>query len=504
MTPSSADELKFMQAGWGKRTLSVTSDVTHAELSSLLKTNFPKMAHLEDRWLLYKAAGGHGRRKLSAVPLEAEGYTGSTLRGSSTAGKTMLYIVPLQDEIELTPLPASAPEFALMPKASCWHSISMTVFTHTLKQSSEDRTCQRDTLHTDMDLISCEEDVIRWVRSQVDSSKTFEICVSRDNMVERGLKLWKRKKNGSPVNPLRITFLGEPGIDTGALKKEFLSTMVAGIEKRLFEGESERGKMPKYSLNDLDDELFRTAGEVFAVSIAQGGPAPRFMQEWLPLIEDASDMTAHIQDILDCGYTGKVDMENILRLGDYFPFLKIFFSVFRAIRLHVKTKRMPMLQQLREVLKVYGLIKVMQTKPEDVDSHYIISHLAPELSVSGSSKQVKESKILEHFQDFLLELDDAQPDGDAAGEALTVSSVMQWMTGQAHRHLLLEDRQTFNLTVKFDHWCLNAMPNHTVCYPSVSACTDTITFPVAHITDYESFKTLLQTAIKYGAGFDRV
>ncbi|XP_068580925.1 G2/M phase-specific E3 ubiquitin-protein ligase-like [Cebidichthys violaceus] len=135
-----------------------------------------------------------------------------------------------------------------------------------------------------MDLISCEEDVIRWVRSQVDSSKTFEICVSRDNMVERGLKLWKRKKNGSPVNPLRITFLGEPGIDTGALKKEFLSTMVAGIEKRLFEGESERGKMPKYSLNDLDDELFRTAGEVFAVSIAQGGPAPRFMQEWLPLL----------------------------------------------------------------------------------------------------------------------------------------------------------------------------------------------------------------------------
>ncbi|KAK9526322.1 hypothetical protein VZT92_015030 [Zoarces viviparus] len=303
--------------------------------------------------------------------------------------------------------------------------------------------------------------------------------------------------------------------------------MVAGIEKRLFEGESERGKMPKYSLNDLDDELFRTAGEVFAVSIAQGGPAPRFMQEWcydylfsenlssqgvhdstlsplIKMIEDASDMTPHIQAILDCGYTGKVDMEHKE-------------NILRAIRLHVKTKRMPMLQQLREGLKVYDLIKVMQTKPEEcrslfifrdddsVDSHYIMSHLAPELSVSGSSKQVKESKILEHFQDFLLELDDAQTDGDTAGQALTVSSDMQWMTRQAHRHLLLEDRQTFKLTVKFDHWCLNAMPNHTLeCYPSVSACTDTITFPVAHIKDYESFKTLLQTAIKYGAGFDRV
>lgn len=33
--------------------------------------------------------------------------------------------------------------------------------------------------------------------------------------------------------------------------------MVAGIERRLFEGESEKGKVPKYSLNDLDDEHFK-------------------------------------------------------------------------------------------------------------------------------------------------------------------------------------------------------------------------------------------------------
>lgn len=33
--------------------------------------------------------------------------------------------------------------------------------------------------------------------------------------------------------------------------------MVAGIEKRLFEGDAKKGKMPKYSLNDLDNELFK-------------------------------------------------------------------------------------------------------------------------------------------------------------------------------------------------------------------------------------------------------
>ncbi|XP_073340494.1 G2/M phase-specific E3 ubiquitin-protein ligase-like isoform X1 [Pagrus major] len=174
---------------------------------------------------------------------------------------------------------------------------------------------------------SCGSD-LRWT-----PIRPFDLCVSQENVVERGLKMWKRQKNGSPVNPLKVTFLGEPGLDTGALRKEFLSAMVAGIEKRLFEGDGEKGKMPKYLLNDLDDELFRAAGEIFAVSIAQGGPAPRYLQKWcydflvsgnlsaddvydtthsplIQAIEEADDMTAHIQDIVDCGYTGKIDMEH--------------------------------------------------------------------------------------------------------------------------------------------------------------------------------------------------
>ncbi|XP_078019033.1 G2/M phase-specific E3 ubiquitin-protein ligase-like isoform X2 [Epinephelus lanceolatus] len=500
-------------------------------------------------------------RKMSALPFEAEGYTGAMLRNISDGGKRTLYIVPLQDELDLSPLPANAPEFALMPKASCKHcSVEMPVqmlvlhdrkcasqmisdddnnkFSECLQtpvpgqteedhcpQQEEDVQCPicsnifpvllieehvshcgqrtKDTtspereLHTAMDDISCEEDVVMWLKAKVDSSKTFELCVSRDNMLERGFKMWKRKQKATPLNPLRMKFLGEAGIDTGALRKEFLTTMVSGIEQRLFEGG--KSKMPKYSVNDFAEELFRTAGEIFATSIAQGGPAPRFLQPWCyeflasgklsldhvldpslsPLITtvaEASDLTDYTADILDCGYTGKIDMkhkENILI----------------AIGLHVMTKRMPMLQQLREGLDIYGFSQVMQAKTEEcrslfvagddesVDSHYITSHLVPEMSERGCNKQRKE--ILEHFQDFLHELEVAEPDATSE-DTPTVPSVMQWITGQAHRHLLLSDRQNFKITVKFDHDCHN-MPNHIICYPTVSACTDTITFPVAHV-----------------------
>lgn len=39
--------------------------------------------------------GGNGRRRLTAVALESEGYTGTVLRSATAGGKFMLYIAPL-------------------------------------------------------------------------------------------------------------------------------------------------------------------------------------------------------------------------------------------------------------------------------------------------------------------------------------------------------------------------------------------------------------------------
>uniref|UniRef100_A0A671VS74 HECT domain-containing protein n=1 Tax=Sparus aurata TaxID=8175 RepID=A0A671VS74_SPAAU len=407
----------LMQAGLGKRTVSFDSDLTHVEVCR------------SDHVVVVK---------MSAIPLEAEGYTGAMLQNVSGGGKSILYIVPLQDELDLSPLPPNAPEFALMPKASCKHcfaEISLQML------ALHDRKCASHTrpdletpefLHRDKYISVClsiqeedvrcpiygiffpvllieehashcgqrcgifhsEEDVIMWLKSKVDTSKTFELCVSRDNMLERGLKLWKHNKKATPLNRLWIKFLGEAVIDTGALRKEFLTTMVSGIEQCLFEvGKS---KMPKYSVNDFDEELFRIAVEIFATSIAQGGPAPRFLQ--------------------------RAALDHLFIIPWY-------------------------------VLSSFLLL---------LQVHYITSHLALEMSERA------------------------------------VPSV-QWITGQAHRHLL-SDRQNFKITVRFDHDC-HKMPNHTICYPTVSACTDTITFPVAHMSDYGSFKNVMTTAIKYGVGF---
>lgn len=578
-----------MQAGLGKRTLLMSEDMTHSEVSRLFESAFPKMKTNTGGWLLYKAAGGNGRRHLYVIPPESEGYTGSTIRSASGGGKTMLYIVPLQEEFDLAPLPHDAPEFSLMPKAeckSCFKVMPLQLLALHVKQCDAPKSdtpsdsepeisdvlscekkptegicpvCQKDYPTAELELhasvcddwennlespvicldgspvvskelqnedMSCEEDVLRWLAAQVDDSKEFCICVSRMSLLERGLVLWKRQKCSSPVNRLKVTFMGEAGVDTGALRKEFLTEMIAGIETRLFEGENGKGKMPKYSLNDLDSGLFRVAGEIFAVSLAQGGPAPKFLQEWcyhflltgnlenitkddihdlefsslIKMVEETSDLASCTEQILNCGYTGPINEENKDK-------------IIRAIVLHQAARRTLMLRQLREGLQLYGLIGVMERNravcrdlfvagdEEKVDSYYIVSHLAPTMSESGTLKNAREAQILNNFQDFLQELED----GTAGDEdALTVPDVMQWLTGQSHRHLLLSERETFKVTVHFDHTCVERMPDHTICYPVVSACTQTITFPTVHCLDYCDFKANMETAVKCGTGFYRI
>ncbi|XP_041854033.1 G2/M phase-specific E3 ubiquitin-protein ligase-like [Melanotaenia boesemani] len=118
------------------------------------------------------------------------------------------------------------------------------------------------------------------LRKKVDTTKTFNITVTRQDLFQRGIKQWSRQKQASPKNLLSVSFIGEDGIDQGALRKEFLTEMVRAIESQFFEGNGETGKNPKYSMLDYQDCNFKTCGELLATSLAQGGPAPNFLTRW--------------------------------------------------------------------------------------------------------------------------------------------------------------------------------------------------------------------------------
>ncbi|XP_035764388.1 uncharacterized protein LOC102797685 isoform X2 [Neolamprologus brichardi] len=281
------------------------------------------MEYLCGGWLFHKATGGGGRRKLTVIPPETEGYSVKTLKAVSGGGKSTFYIVPLQETLDTSPLPPDSQHFSKMPKKICYQCNEvmalqmLAVHINTCKgKFSPDETDHEEselcivkskckvicpictehfpedeiTVHASLcgDSFQCMvpeendqttgtpaqtsvcttdsvEDVLRYLEQQVDTTTEFKLCVDREDL---------------PDSVLRVVFIGEACVDTGALRKEFLSDMISGIESRFFEEPENKGKNPKYSLTDLDNENFRTVVEIIAVSLAQGGPSPAFFKEW--------------------------------------------------------------------------------------------------------------------------------------------------------------------------------------------------------------------------------
>ncbi|XP_077471410.1 uncharacterized protein LOC144085712 isoform X9 [Stigmatopora argus] len=113
------DEAVLLHAGLGRRTVILSEGATNTEITTVLLKEYPKLQSLRGGWLLQRASGRSGQRKLSPVPQTSVGYTARTLWSCSQKGKDAIYIVPIQDQIDTSPLPFDAPEFANMPKNTC-------------------------------------------------------------------------------------------------------------------------------------------------------------------------------------------------------------------------------------------------------------------------------------------------------------------------------------------------------------------------------------------------
>uniref|UniRef100_A0A669B349 HECT domain-containing protein n=1 Tax=Oreochromis niloticus TaxID=8128 RepID=A0A669B349_ORENI len=200
-------------------------------------------------------------------------------------------------------------------------------------------------------------------------------------------------------------------------------------------------------------------------------------------------------EIVSCGYTNQIKMDSKE-------------SMIRAIVLHSTTRLIPMLQQLRKGMELYGLENLMAVNPEAChslfvpgkilkpDADFIMMSCQPHFSEKGTSRERTERKIINFLQDFLQEI---EASGGEKSESLAVQHVLQ-----SHVPILPDEKRHFKITCKFDHECKERLGDHSICYPVVSACTCTVTFPVQHLDTYTMFKTIMSPAVRYGGGFHRV
>ena len=121
--------------------------------------------------------------------------------------------------------------------------------------------------------VSDHSSVIQALEKRVVTIEQFFLVVRRGIPFERVISLWQRKsKRKSPENVVRVKYLGEEGIDSGGLTREFFAGIIPQIGNSLFP----RGT-PVDSTLYVRNETFRTAGEIVAASLAQDGPPPNFL-----------------------------------------------------------------------------------------------------------------------------------------------------------------------------------------------------------------------------------
>jgi hypothetical protein len=389
--------------------------------------------------------------------------------------------------------------------------------------------------------------IVKALAAKVDSDEQLFIVVRRNAQLNRVLSIWSRemkRKSASANYVVRVKFSGEQGIDSGAMGKEFFTLTISKIGSRMFSG----GK-PVDSTFHIQNGNFKACGEIVAASLAQGGPAPCFLdasvydlmvnpdvslQELNPemhltasdrvlLDSIRHDVKANTDTIIEHGYTGLIEDSHI-------------DEILQSVVISIVVKRLVYLKEFMHGLNSYGLESVLQTQAnackvlfvqggdDPVDANYLFSIMNPEFAEAGSTRKEIEESMMDFLQDFLFGLED-KPDVSGYAETLvtceddststadevqdeeqlifpdcTSAGVMGWLTGQKHKPL---NGEPLMITVKFNHDCYLDNPDHRICYPIIRACSKEISLPVAHMKTPEAFNEVFMLAVSKGQTFDK-
>lgn len=249
-------------------------------------------------------------------------------------------------------------------------------------------------------------DVVQELASKVKHSGQFFIATRRKAPFSGIISLWQRQAPKShPTKLLRIHYSGESGIDSGAMSLEFLERCIRDMGEIMFPNGA-----PVESSYHVQNGSFRTCGEIVAVSLANGGPPPCFLEQCSyesafqdidmmnigeehlatkenQLLQDIrGDCKKYSDLIIDNGYTGAIKEENLE-------------EIIRSLKVSFVSRRSLYMKEFMLGLSAYKLDEMIIQKPlhlkKDVipDADYLFSLLEPQYSRQGSSKRCFEEDI---------------------------------------------------------------------------------------------------------------
>ena len=263
--------------------------------------------------------------------------------------------------------------------------------------------------------------VVKFLQNNVIDDFHLFLTMRREIILSWVVQLWQRELKKKPVEyKLSIKYLGEEGIDTGALSREFLA-VISDIAKIVFPNGS-----PVHSTLFIQNGNFRAVGEIVAASLAQSGPPPCFLEEstYNMLVDPGVDLRSldkerHLKPIereqidkikgdldnyhdiiIDHGYTGPIKKD---MMDDIIGSTVLSIVSRKLLSLGKYGLKDVLLDHLesRRPLFIMGHV-------EAVDASYLDGLLEPEFSDMGTPERTVEDQVIDNFQDFPHKLEDEQ------------------------------------------------------------------------------------------------
>ncbi|XP_068761187.1 uncharacterized protein [Montipora capricornis] len=350
------------------------------------------------------------------------------------------------------------------------------------------------------------------LRHLKEKEEAVRVTVRRKNIWDDFKR--SRERYYTPDRILKVTFSGEPAVDSGGPKREFFAEVLSYVETRLFvEG------IPSKSTISLNRGDFKLAGEVMAMSIVQHGQAPNFLA---PEIYAYFSGNLQIQDITSPSHrefcekiqrATNEELPDILQAEDAYPFLEevgyhgvparetkeSIENVVRSICINLQVgKVLPQLVQLHEGLSTCGVLGEVQKSPKlwesafvsgagySVTANNLIEEIQPEFSASQMKKE-KEADCYHYLCEFIHSLE------AKSIEELGVADFLKWLTGSRNYPPLGFPKK---IRCQFLHGC----PGSCKCRPTTSTCDLVFTLPV-HLNTEEEMGLLMTSALTDSFGF---
>ena len=345
------------------------------------------------------------------------------------------------------------------------------------------------------------------------------------NFIWEGTRRALTRKSFKPSHKISVKFTDDSGqsegaVDWGGPMREFFTLALQHIHDSNLLCGPENQKFLSFDVKRLEENDYFVAGQIVAMSLVHGGPAPHFLS---PLMYQALisniPLNVQIDDVYDIElksslkalrdattvdeakrYTAEGTLSTVLDLAGTLAIPintvdDVQKFVLCTAQWFVLGRCKPVLESFRDALSCLGLMDAVRKypnefkplfcdKPEKLTAESLERLFTVQGSPVGSSKSITESLVLSRWSDFLQEIEENEE------SAITLADVLFFCTGSKE---MPQRAATISPAIAFLH-------DQESKFPTAHTCSCVLRLPVVHAT-YESFKADLTFGFRNGKGF---